>query len=174
MYAEVASIYYDADLGDDLEEPPSTPIHNGHYPNRNSIHDADEIERALQREVSRHSEHSHSGIIHVNTHRTTPAASQGSATGTTVPQAYTGPIVRRKALPAPAPKAEPSLISMLKKNVGKVRFAIPQLVIFGVLIGVPARLQDMSTIAFDVTFNEPISLLQKLAEEVEYFDLLRL
>ena len=32
----------------------------------------------------------------------------------------------------------------------------------------------MSTISFDVTFNEPISLLQKLAEEVEYFDLLRL
>ena len=37
-----------------------------------------------------------------------------------------------------------------------------------------SRLKDMSTISFDVTFNEPISLLQKLAEEVEYFDLLRL
>jgi hypothetical protein len=39
----------------------------------------------------------------------------------TVPiQPYSGPIIRRTALPAPAPKAEPSLIGMLKKNVGKV------------------------------------------------------
>lgn len=122
MYAEVASIYYDADLGDELEEPPSTPAQNCDYPSRNSIHDADadEIERVLQREVSRHSEHSHSDTLHTTTQHQSSAVMTPSDSGTTVPQAYTGPIVRRKALPAPAPKAEPSLISMLKKNVGKV------------------------------------------------------
>lgn len=120
MYAEVASIYYDAEVGDELEEPPSTPVQNGDYQPRNSIHDADEIERALQREVSRHSEHSHSDTIHTATQQQASTAIPSSDSGTTAPQAYTGPIIRRKALPAPAPKAEPSLISMLKKNVGKV------------------------------------------------------
>lgn len=32
--------------------------------------------------------------------------------------------------------------------------------------------QDLSSIAFPVTFNEPLSLLQRTAEEVEYYDLL--
>lgn len=32
--------------------------------------------------------------------------------------------------------------------------------------------QDLSTIAVPVTFNEPLTLLQRAAEEVEYYDLL--
>lgn len=59
-------------------------------------------------------------------------------------------VVRRTQLPSPPVGDEGSLFSMLKKNVGK----------------------DLSTISFPVTFNEPLTLLQRLAEEVEYYDLL--
>ncbi|KAG7450300.1 uncharacterized protein BT62DRAFT_943202 [Guyanagaster necrorhizus] len=63
---------------------------------------------------------------------------------------YALQVVRRTHLPAPPVGDEGSLFSMLKKNVGK----------------------DLSTIAFPVTFNEPLTLLQRAAEEVEYYDLL--
>lgn len=33
-------------------------------------------------------------------------------------------------------------------------------------------MQDLSTITLPVTFNEPLTLLQRIAEEVEYFNLL--
>lgn len=59
-------------------------------------------------------------------------------------------VQRRTSLPAETPKVEPSLLSLMRKNVGK----------------------DFSTISVDVTFNEPISLLQRLAETVEYAQLL--
>ncbi|CAK5265274.1 unnamed protein product [Mycena citricolor] len=61
-------------------------------------------------------------------------------------------INRRAQLPARPIGDEGSLFAVLKKNVGK----------------------DLSTIAFPVTFNEPLSLLQRAAEEVEYYDLLNL
>ncbi|EJD55143.1 hypothetical protein AURDEDRAFT_78089 [Auricularia subglabra TFB-10046 SS5] len=60
------------------------------------------------------------------------------------------PVVRRTHLPAPASTEEVSLFAVLRKNVGK----------------------DLSTVAMPVTFNEPISVLQRLAEDVEYTDLL--
>ncbi|PPQ95634.1 hypothetical protein CVT26_008663 [Gymnopilus dilepis] len=60
------------------------------------------------------------------------------------------PIIRRTQLPCPAPADEGSLFAVLKKNVGK----------------------DLSTIAFPVTFNEPLTMLQRCAEEVEYYQLL--
>ncbi|KAL0575132.1 Oxysterol-binding protein 3 [Marasmius crinis-equi] len=59
-------------------------------------------------------------------------------------------VVRRTALPAPVVGDEGSLFTVLKKNVGK----------------------DLSTIALPVTFNEPLTLLQRTAEELEYYDLL--
>ncbi|KAL0950915.1 hypothetical protein HGRIS_007673 [Hohenbuehelia grisea] len=59
-------------------------------------------------------------------------------------------IVRRSELPSPIVADEGSLFAVLKKNVGK----------------------DLSTIALPVTFNEPLTLLQRAAEEVEYYDLL--
>ena len=34
------------------------------------------------------------------------------------------------------------------------------------------QLQDLSRIALPVTFNEPLTLLQKTAEELEYYDIL--
>jgi hypothetical protein len=43
-----------------------------------------------------------------------------------------------------------SVLSILRNNVGK----------------------DLSTIAMPIALNEPLNLLQKLAEELEYFELL--
>ncbi|KAF8912866.1 oxysterol binding protein [Gymnopilus junonius] len=59
-------------------------------------------------------------------------------------------VIRRTQLPCPAPGDEASLFAILKKNVGK----------------------DLSTITFPVTFNEPLTMLQRAAEEVEYYRLL--
>ncbi|KDR85198.1 hypothetical protein GALMADRAFT_331731 [Galerina marginata CBS 339.88] len=59
-------------------------------------------------------------------------------------------VTRRTHLPCSAPADEGSLFAILKKNVGK----------------------DLSTITFPVTFNEPMTMLQRTAEEVEYYTLL--
>ncbi|KAJ7630685.1 oxysterol binding protein [Roridomyces roridus] len=59
---------------------------------------------------------------------------------------------RRTCLPAGPVGDEGSLFAVLKKNVGK----------------------DLSTIAVPITFNEPLTLLQRTAEEIEYYDLLNL
>ena len=58
-------------------------------------------------------------------------------------------VPRRTTIP-PSKGAPPSLISFLRKNVGK----------------------DLSTIAMPVTANEPLSLLQRQAEQMEYANLL--
>ncbi|KAF2706957.1 hypothetical protein K504DRAFT_72190 [Pleomassaria siparia CBS 279.74] len=58
--------------------------------------------------------------------------------------------VKRRATVAPPKGQPPSLISFLRKNVGK----------------------DLSTIAMPVTSNEPTSALQRLAEQLEYSELL--
>ena len=58
-------------------------------------------------------------------------------------------VKRRSTVPEPR-VPPPSLISFLRKNVGK----------------------DLSTIAMPVTANEPLSLLQKLSEQFEYSELL--
>ncbi|TIB71338.1 hypothetical protein E3Q24_02362 [Wallemia mellicola] len=57
---------------------------------------------------------------------------------------------RRPQLPAPISGDEIGLLGVLKKNVGK----------------------DLTTISFPVSFNEPLSLLQKVAEDFEYVDLI--
>ncbi|KAJ4476763.1 oxysterol binding protein [Lentinula aciculospora] len=62
----------------------------------------------------------------------------------------TSQVIRRTHLTAPVTGDEGSLFAVLKKNVGK----------------------DLSTIAFPVSFNEPLTLLQRAAEELEHFDLL--
>ncbi|KAF7339687.1 PH domain-containing protein [Mycena sanguinolenta] len=62
------------------------------------------------------------------------------------------PIVRRTHLPTAPVGDEGSLFAILKKNVGK----------------------DLSTIQFPITFNEPLTLLQRAAEEIEYYELLNL
>ena len=58
-------------------------------------------------------------------------------------------VKRRKVIP-PATVMPPSLIGFLRKNVGK----------------------DLSTISMPVSANEPISLLQRMAEQFEYAQLL--
>ncbi|KAI9572777.1 Oxysterol-binding protein-domain-containing protein [Boletus coccyginus] len=60
-------------------------------------------------------------------------------------------VLRRTRLPSGPVGDEGSLFAMLKKNVGK----------------------DLSTIAFPVSFNEPLTLLQRTAEELEYHGLLQ-
>ncbi|OAJ40675.1 hypothetical protein BDEG_24382 [Batrachochytrium dendrobatidis JEL423] len=60
-------------------------------------------------------------------------------------------IKRRVKLPAPACSMQNvSILSILRNNVGK----------------------DLSTVTMPIVLNEPISLLQKLCEELEYSDLL--
>ncbi|KAG6011222.1 hypothetical protein E4U43_008469 [Claviceps pusilla] len=59
------------------------------------------------------------------------------------------PVQRRTGIP-PATVLPPSLIAFVRKNVGK----------------------DLSTISMPVSANEPISLLQKVAEPLEYAQLL--
>ncbi|KAF2812066.1 oxysterol binding protein 1 [Mytilinidion resinicola] len=59
------------------------------------------------------------------------------------------PVRRRNTVPPPKTNP-PSLISFLRKNVGK----------------------DLSTIAMPVSANEPTSLLQRIAEQMEYTELL--
>ncbi|TFY82692.1 hypothetical protein EWM64_g1318 [Hericium alpestre] len=59
-------------------------------------------------------------------------------------------VVRRTQLPSGPVGDEGSLFAVFKKNVGK----------------------DLSNIAFPVSFNEPLTLLQREAEVVEYYNLL--
>ncbi|KAJ1567061.1 hypothetical protein HK405_007324 [Cladochytrium tenue] len=60
-------------------------------------------------------------------------------------------VQRRKALPAPTVSMENlSILSILRNNVGK----------------------DLSTVAMPILLNEPINLLQRLAEELEYSELI--
>ncbi|ORY88959.1 Oxysterol-binding protein-domain-containing protein [Leucosporidium creatinivorum] len=61
-----------------------------------------------------------------------------------------GAVHRRSKLPSPITGDEFSMLGMLRKNVGK----------------------DLSTISFPVTMNEPLSGLQRIAEELEYSELL--
>jgi 5-oxoprolinase (ATP-hydrolysing) len=65
------------------------------------------------------------------------------------PLPITDVVPRRKTIP-PAKVAPPSLIAFVRKNVGK----------------------DLSTISMPVSANEPVSLLQRMAEQLEYAQLL--
>jgi len=76
-------------------------------------------------------------------------------------------VVRRTQLPVPSCSDEGSLFTILKKNVGKV-----SVFCYGDYELIEEMLQDLSTITFPVTFNEPLTLLQRAAEEVEYYGLL--
>ncbi|ROV96429.1 hypothetical protein VSDG_05488 [Cytospora chrysosperma] len=66
-----------------------------------------------------------------------------------VPLPITDQVTRRKTIP-PAMVMPPSLIGFVRKNVGK----------------------DLSTISMPVSANEPTSLLQRVAEQLEYANLL--
>jgi hypothetical protein len=84
---------------------------------------------------------------------TTNGASKTDATNGTTNVSTTDVVPafeRRKRLPAPTCETEISFISLLRKNIGK----------------------DLSSVAMPVALNEPINLLQKLCEELEYSELL--
>ncbi len=57
---------------------------------------------------------------------------------------------RRSKLPMPRPDVDISLWGLLCKNIGK----------------------DLSKISMPVTLNEPVNMLQRLCEELEYSDIL--
>jgi hypothetical protein len=59
-------------------------------------------------------------------------------------------IVRRKRLPHPVAVKSISVLGILRKNIGK----------------------DLSTISMPISLNEPLNLLQRLCEELEYSELL--
>ncbi|KAF7544410.1 hypothetical protein G7Z17_g9968 [Cylindrodendrum hubeiense] len=65
------------------------------------------------------------------------------------PLPFDKPVTRRTTIP-PATAPPPSLIAFVRKNVGK----------------------DLSTISMPVSSNEPLSFLQKVAEQLEYGQLL--
>lgn len=80
------------------------------------------------------------------TSNTTATSSIASAATTSISF-----VTRRKALPAPTASMENiNLLSILRNNIGK----------------------DLSTVTMPIALNEPINLLQKLCEELEYSDLL--
>lgn len=86
----------------------------------------------------------------------------------TDPFVNTSQVVRRTRLPSGPIGDEGSLFAILKNNVGKVTFGVsntngPWLINLS---------KDLSTIAFPVSFNEPLTLLQRTAEELEYYNLL--
>ncbi|KAK4692290.1 oxysterol-binding protein-related protein 3/6/7, partial [Lecanoromycetidae sp. Uapishka_2] len=82
----------------------------------------------------------------IDNSRSTPAFPAQAKSLTPLP---TEQVKRRHIVPAPT-IAPPSLIGVLKKNVGK----------------------DLSTISMPVSLNEPISLLQRISETFEYSGLL--
>ncbi len=157
MYAEVASIYYDAELvpegedeGDDRTHRNDSAYIGGSL--LTSRVSEEDVERALEEYEARAS--SGAGAIELpapllESSRTASTSLPLATQLATTADAF---LPLRTNLPSPTPPHEPSLMGMLRKNVGK----------------------DLSAISFDVTFNEPLSLLQKLAEEVEYVDLLKL
>ncbi|KAI9008250.1 Oxysterol-binding protein-domain-containing protein [Gaertneriomyces semiglobifer] len=82
-----------------------------------------------------------------------PVTTIEDAPTTVVKRASVKPVqvVRRTRLPAPTVSMQNiSIMSLLRNNVGK----------------------DLSTVAMPIALNEPLNLLQKLCEELEYCDLL--
>jgi hypothetical protein len=77
-------------------------------------------------------------------------------------------VVRRTRLPSGPIGDEGSLFAILKNNVGKVAFGASDTTDPWLM----NLLKDLSTIAFPVSFNEPLTLLQRTAEELEYYNLL--
>ncbi|KAI9222921.1 Oxysterol-binding protein-domain-containing protein [Blastocladiella britannica] len=80
----------------------------------------------------------------------TSTSSVAEAGAATTADATAAHVSRRKYLPSPVVGDDVSLLGILRKNVGK----------------------DLSTVAMPISLNEPINLLQKLAEELEYSHLL--
>ncbi|KAH8730901.1 Oxysterol-binding protein-domain-containing protein [Phaeosphaeriaceae sp. PMI808] len=110
---------------------------------RNEPHDVDSDGESVSS-----SEHS-GGVIDRARFSTDAAPSLFPTKPTSLSPLPLSPVKRRNTITAPK-VMPPSLIAFLRKNVGK----------------------DLSTIAMPVSANEPTSLLQRLAEQLEYSELL--
>ena len=150
LYAEVASVYYDAEIGpwDNEGEQDGQPISHHRTGSRSSFASVEvdkHVEQAMKDLEERDRTNKATDRQDVNRFSVDtvvpskiPTRHQDAALQPSMETKPAGPVVRRSSLPYPSPASEPSLIGMLRKNVGK----------------------DLSTITFDVTFNEPLSLLQ--------------
>ncbi|KAJ3371761.1 hypothetical protein GGF31_002740 [Allomyces arbusculus] len=87
-------------------------------------------------------------------HAASASTSGTGFSGPTVTSALASPpltmVERRRFLPSPVTGDDVSIMSILRRNIGK----------------------DLSTVTMPISLNEPINLLQRLAEELEYSDLL--
>lgn len=173
LYHEVASIYYDAEIepweeedapfnedGREVTDMADRPTGHGPGHVRSDSITSLDADRKLEQALQEHEDQVVRAAAEANaTTSTTPShlaldqSRPRDSMDTVVPTAnnstalvsptatvkhhHVGPVEYRKSLPS-APAPEPSLIGMLKKNIGK----------------------DLTTISFDVTFNEPLSLLQ--------------
>jgi len=83
---------------------------------------------------------------------------------------YDQKVDRRRALPSESGPEE-GLLGLAKQVIGKVRIA-RFLSLYCPADKILRFLQDLSNISLPVTTNEPISALQRIAEELEYSELL--
>ncbi|KAL2159116.1 hypothetical protein VTH06DRAFT_2875 [Thermothelomyces fergusii] len=135
--------FFDAE-GGDLDKSPNQVMLINHQSEEDTM--ASEAE-----EVSIHESSSGSSVDEDESRPTGDGADSLFPTKpkTLSPLPITEAVTRRKTIP-PAKVAPPSLIAFVRKNVGK----------------------DLSTISMPVSANEPISLLQRMAEQLEYAQLL--
>lgn len=116
--------------------------------------DSEEFTQRQDDEMSEHgsessSEHEAAGVIERARFSLDQAPSLFPTKPTSLAPLPLEPVKRRAVIQAPKVQP-PSLIAFLRKNVGK----------------------DLSTIAMPVSSNEPTSALQRLAEQLEYSELL--
>ena len=135
--------FFDADAGDGSQLLTIHQDSDGDEQNPEPGFNTDEHEDSSASDMENDSAH----------RRNTSYVEQGSPLFPVRTRAFSLPptseVSRRTAIP-PATQAPPSLIGFLRKNVGK----------------------DLSTISMPVSANEPLSLLQKMAEVMEYSALL--
>jgi hypothetical protein len=137
-----SDIFYDADdaiLTADLSSADLSDLEDAGFDDQEDENDFSSDDESAE-ELAKHKEEA-------------PAPATEQQKAPTAPQATKeaeGPIVRRSVLPAPVSGEDISLLSILRKNVGK----------------------DLSTVAMPVSLNEPINVLQRLCEELEYSELL--
>ncbi|KAI8917646.1 Oxysterol-binding protein [Powellomyces hirtus] len=93
---------------------------------------------------------SRQGSFQSDSGRTPPASVKNEVPGPVSPIKQK-PLIRRTRLPAPTISMQNiSIMSLIRNNAGK----------------------DLSTVAMPIALNEPLNLLQKLCEELEYSELL--
>lgn len=152
MYAEVASIYYDAEIEPWNDDDPDAPTGSRYSVgsratslHRASMADVDAHVAEALRTYEEQDQARRQTLIpgdrstseeSVDRQRTSMETvvpyrvpdgdvmrttdSEETQVGQPVKVKHVGPVVRRKGLPAASPASEPSLIGMLRKNVGKV------------------------------------------------------